>query len=63
LIQAQLDEELHTLIVEGFTLNNDDGELIREPGKPVQFLGNPTECAMLVFAEKLGTLFFSASFF
>lgn len=51
---AQLEGELHTLIVESLTLNNDDGELLREPGKLVQFLGNPTECAMLVLSEKLG---------
>lgn len=54
-LQAQnLEGDLGTLFVESLVLNNDDGELLREPGKQIQFLGNPTECAMLVLSERLG---------
>jgi len=51
---VELPPTLHSLLIESFCLNNDDGELIYEPGQPVSFLGNPTECALLVLTGKLG---------
>jgi len=54
LVGSDIPPSLHSLLVESFCLNNDDGELIYEPGKPVSFLGNPTECALLILTGKLG---------
>ncbi len=45
---------VHQALIEGITLNNDDGELDRSSGQVV-FLGNTTECALLILAEKLKT--------
>jgi len=50
----QDNKALSQLMLEVMTLNNDDGELVKEPGKPISFLGNPTECALLVLAERMG---------
>eukprot|EP01126_Amoeba_proteus_P060211 TRINITY_DN7940_c0_g1_i1.p1 TRINITY_DN7940_c0_g1~~TRINITY_DN7940_c0_g1_i1.p1 ORF type:complete len:1036 (+),score=226.04 TRINITY_DN7940_c0_g1_i1:730-3837(+) len=53
LCTSKLPQSLETLLRDSLCLNNDDGELSRKDGK-VEFLGNPTECALLVLAEKFG---------
>jgi magnesium-transporting ATPase (P-type) len=51
--QNQQSSTVNQLLIEGITLNNDDGELEKSEER-IKFLGNVTECALLVLAEKLG---------
>jgi len=48
----QQSSTVNQALVESITLNNDDGELDKSSGQTI-FLGNTTECALLVLAEKL----------
>ncbi len=50
--QNQQSAPVQQALIEGITLNNDDGELDKSGGQVV-FLGNTTECALLVLSEKL----------
>jgi len=47
-------DDLRQLLIDSMVLNNDDGELIKNAGATTKFLGNPTECAMLVLSERMG---------
>eukprot|EP01126_Amoeba_proteus_P060226 TRINITY_DN7940_c0_g6_i1.p1 TRINITY_DN7940_c0_g6~~TRINITY_DN7940_c0_g6_i1.p1 ORF type:complete len:812 (+),score=177.55 TRINITY_DN7940_c0_g6_i1:68-2503(+) len=50
---SNMSGPLQSCLLDSLCLNNDDGELSHSDGK-VDFLGNPTECALLVLCEKLG---------
>jgi calcium-translocating P-type ATPase len=49
-----MENNVSRLLAQACTLNIEDASIIRTPGKPIEFLGSVTECALLVFAEKLG---------
>eukprot|EP01125_Pyxidicula_operculata_P005235 TRINITY_DN1891_c0_g1_i1.p2 TRINITY_DN1891_c0_g1~~TRINITY_DN1891_c0_g1_i1.p2 ORF type:complete len:1063 (-),score=295.26 TRINITY_DN1891_c0_g1_i1:3376-6564(-) len=49
-----LTKNVKNFVVQSCCLNNDDGTLERAHGKPIKFMGNTTECALLVFAESFG---------
>jgi magnesium-transporting ATPase (P-type) len=53
LLQNRLPKNVENLLLESCILNNDDGALEEVNGE-IKFSGNTTECAMLVFAKKLG---------
>lgn len=54
LINNRLPKNVENLLLESCILNNDDGVLENLPGGEIKFLGNTTECALLVFTQKLG---------
>jgi Ca2+-transporting ATPase len=47
-------DPVYSLLTEGIAINS-KGYIHQEPGKPVEFIGNKTECALLVFGNKLGS--------
>uniref|UniRef100_A0A6B2KX24 Calcium-transporting ATPase n=1 Tax=Arcella intermedia TaxID=1963864 RepID=A0A6B2KX24_9EUKA len=52
--ELRLPDPVKNLLILSCCLNNEDGSLEKLPGRPTRFLGSVTECALLVFSEKLG---------
>jgi Ca2+-transporting ATPase len=50
---AEFSLPVYSLLVEGIAINS-KGYIHQENGKPVEFIGNKTECALLVFIGKIG---------
>uniref|UniRef100_A0A6B2KX59 Calcium-transporting ATPase n=1 Tax=Arcella intermedia TaxID=1963864 RepID=A0A6B2KX59_9EUKA len=55
-LEKRVSDHPKDLFLESFLLNNEDGLLVFEPNGIISFAGSTTECALLEFIHRIGTI-------
>jgi len=54
-LEFELDVQVHRLLTEAGIINTaETSDFSEQPGQPIKYIGNPTECSVIHFCAKLG---------